>query len=58
MKGLIDIEATIARLQAEGDLLRIERQADPDLELAAVARATDMGPVALFDNVRGYPGRR
>jgi len=58
MKGLIDIEATIARLEREGDLLRIDRQADPDLELAAVARATDMGPVALFGNVKGYPGRR
>lgn len=58
MKGLIDIEATISRLKSEGDLLRIERPADPDLELAAVARATDMGPVALFDNVKGYRGRR
>lgn len=58
MKGLRDIASTIARLEAEGDLLAIDREADPSLELAAVARATDMGPVALFRNVKGYPGRR
>lgn len=58
MKGLTDIESTIQRLREEGDLLDIQREADPLLELAAVARATDMGPVALFHNVKGYPGRR
>jgi gallate decarboxylase subunit C len=58
MKGLVDIGATLKRLEADGDLLAIDRESDPVLELPSVVRATDMGPVVLFRNVKGYPGRR
>lgn len=58
MKGLTDIESTIARLEADGDLLYIDREADPIFEIPAVSRATDMGPVTIFKNVKGYPQRR
>jgi UbiD family decarboxylase len=58
MKGITDIRSLLERLEKDRDLISVKREVDPVLELPALVRATDMGPVMLFDNVKGYPGRR
>ncbi len=57
MRGITHLGAFVEQARRDGDLLEIARPADPYLELAAVARATDGGPAVLFGNVTGYPGR-
>ncbi|WP_313303367.1 UbiD family decarboxylase [Diaphorobacter sp.] len=58
MQSVKSLSAAIDEAQANDDLLRIEREANPYLEVAAIARTTDSGPVVVFDNVRGYSGQR
>lgn len=58
MKGLTSIGSLLERLERDDDLLTIEREADPVLEIPGLIRATDMGPVVVFRNVKGHPGRR
>ncbi len=57
MRGLTHLGAFVEQARRAGDLLEIDRPADPFLEVAAVARATDGGPAVLFRNVTGYPDR-
>lgn len=57
MRGLTHLGAFVEQARRDGDLLEIDRPADPYLEIAAVARATDGGPAVLFRNVKGHPGR-
>jgi 4-hydroxy-3-polyprenylbenzoate decarboxylase len=57
MRGITHLEAFVQRAREDGDLLEVDRPADPFLEIASVARATDGGPAVLFRNVVGYPGR-
>ena len=58
MKGITDIRFMLERVEKDHDLIRIQREVDPVLELPALVRATDMGPVILFDKIKDYPGRR
>jgi len=57
MRGIPNLGAFVERSRRDGDLLEIDRPADPYLEVASVARATDGGPAVLFRNVTGHPGR-
>lgn len=57
MRGIPHLGAFVEQARRDGDLLEIDRPADPYLEVAAVARATDGGPAVLFRNVTGHPGR-
>jgi UbiD family decarboxylase len=57
MKGIINLDRFVDRARQDGDLLEVNRPADPFLEIAAVARATDGGPAVLFRNIVGHPGR-
>ncbi len=57
MRGIPHLGAFIEQARRDGDLLEIDRPADPYLEIASVARATDGGPAVLFRNVTGHPGR-
>jgi 4-hydroxy-3-polyprenylbenzoate decarboxylase len=57
LKGITNLSALIESARRHEELLDISRPADPYLEIAAVARATDGGPVTLFRNVKGHPGR-
>lgn len=57
MRGITHLGAFVEHARRDGDLLEITRPADPFLEVAAVARATDGGPAVLFHNVMGHPGR-
>lgn len=57
MRGITHLGAFVEQARRDGDLLEIDRPADPYLEIASVARATDGGPAVLFRNVVGHPGR-
>lgn len=58
MRGIINLAAFVDQARRNQDLLDIDRPADPYLEIAAVARATDGGPTVLFNCVDGHPGRK
>ncbi len=53
-----DLRAFITRLEAEGQLRRVKRQVDWNLELAHVAKINEQqgGPALLFENVKDYAG--
>jgi gallate decarboxylase subunit C len=57
MRGITNLGRLIDAARASGDLCEVDRPADPHLEVASVARATDGGPVVLFKNIKGYPDR-
>ena len=58
MIGITSLTKLIEEAKKKDDLLVIEREANPYLEVAAVARATDVGPVILFKNISGHPNQQ
>ena len=58
MIGITSLTKLIQEAKKKDDLLVIEREANPYLEVAAVARATDVGPVILFKNISGHPNQQ
>ena len=55
-----DLREYIARLEQEGEVQRIDKEVDPDLEAGAVMRRSyDLrAPAPLFLNLKGYPKGR
>ena len=56
-----DLRAALEIADSLGELLRIRREVDPLIELPGVLRAAAALrpiPAVLFENLRGYPGRR
>lgn len=53
-----DLREFIARLDAEGQLRRVRRQVDWNLEIGHVAKLNEQqaGPALLFEDVKDYPG--
>jgi 4-hydroxy-3-polyprenylbenzoate decarboxylase len=53
-----DLREFIARLDAEGQLRRVTREVDWNLEMGHVAKINEQrhGPALLFENVKDYPG--
>jgi UbiD family decarboxylase len=54
-----DLRAILAKVEQEGEVIRVEREVDPLLEIPAVVKSLSQLPripVLLFENVRGYPG--
>lgn len=53
-----DMREFIARLEKEGQLHRVRRQVDWNLELAHVAKLNEQqgGPALLFQDIKDYPG--
>ena len=58
MEGITNLASLVDNARRHGDLIDISRPANPYLEIAAVARATDNGPVTVFSNITGYPGNK
>jgi 4-hydroxy-3-polyprenylbenzoate decarboxylase len=50
-----DLRRFLDDLEAEGDLIRVSTQVDPDLEVAEIVSrvVADHGPALLFENVKG-----
>lgn len=58
MHAVTSLSAAMEEARAHDDLLTITRETNPHLEVAAIARTTDAGPMVVFDQLRGYPGHR
>ncbi|MSP98452.1 MAG: UbiD family decarboxylase [Betaproteobacteria bacterium] len=58
--GQSALDAWIGKAEALGELMRITREIDPDLEMSTVAHLsnTQGGPALLFENIKGHPGQR
>jgi 2,5-furandicarboxylate decarboxylase 1 len=55
LRGALDVAASL------GQLVRVRREVDPLIEVPAVLHSASFRkpiPAVLFENVRGYPGRR
>lgn len=55
-----DLRGYIAALEKEGEVQRIEKEVDPDLEVGAIIRRSyDLrAPAPFFLNLKGFPGHR
>lgn len=57
-----DLRQFIQRLDEEGQLKRVKKEVDWNLELSHIAKINESqqggGSALLFENVKGYPGRR
>ena len=60
MGGVKDNRKFIEALEKSGDLVRIKRETDWDLEVGAITRRVcEKGaPAPLFENIKGYPNHR
>jgi len=50
----MSLRSCLARLEKQGELVRVRREVDRRFELSAVAKKLDGGPAVLFENVRGF----
>jgi 4-hydroxy-3-polyprenylbenzoate decarboxylase len=50
--------STIEFLKEQNELLTVEGEVNPILEIAGIQKALDGGPVLLFNNIKGYAGVR
>ncbi|MFC2008209.1 UbiD family decarboxylase domain-containing protein [Chloroflexota bacterium] len=57
-KDITSIRGTIEFLREQGELLVIDKEVDPILEIAGIQKALEGGLPILFENVKGYPGIR
>lgn len=57
-RDITSLRALIESLKDEGELLIIDREADPIYEVSGLQRALEEGPVILFEKLKGYPGVR
>ena len=49
----MNLRETLARLEKEGQLVRIRKEVDRRFELPAIAKKLDGGPAVIFEKVRG-----
>ena len=57
-KDISSIRGALEFLLAEGDVLAVKEEVDPILEISAITKSFDGGPVLLFDKIKGYPEAR
>lgn len=57
-KDITSMRAALDYLISEEDVYVVKEEVDPMLEIAALEKAFDGGPVLLFENLKGYPGAR
>ncbi|MDP2643955.1 MAG: UbiD family decarboxylase [Desulfobacterales bacterium] len=55
-----DLRSWMNALEKHGELLRLNREVDWNLEAGAITRRSyeTQGPAPLFENIKGYPGYR
>lgn len=55
-----DLRSWIADLERHGELVRVRREVDWNLEVGAITRRVceTQGPAILFEKIKDYPGRR
>jgi 4-hydroxy-3-polyprenylbenzoate decarboxylase len=52
LRGMLDF------LQKENDVLAVNNEVDPMLEMAGIIKQLDNGPVLQFNNIKGFAGQR
>ncbi len=57
-KDVTSMRGTLDFLREQGELLVIEKEVDPILEMSGIEKALEGGLPILFENIRGYPGIR
>ena len=57
-RDISSMRSALEFLLAEGDVQVVRREVDPILEIAAITKSLDGGPVLLFEQIKGYPGAR
>ncbi|MDP2661797.1 MAG: UbiD family decarboxylase [Dehalococcoidia bacterium] len=58
-KDVTSLRTTLDYLsEQDGQLLVTTTEVDPNLEMAGIQKTLDGGPAILFENVKGYPGKR
>ena len=57
-KDITSMRGTIEFLRETGDLLVIDKEVDPILEISGIEKALEGGPPILFEKIKGYPGIR
>ncbi|MDP3947969.1 MAG: UbiD family decarboxylase [bacterium] len=52
-----DLREYIEKLEASGDLVKVKKEVDWNLEIGAIIRRCNetQGPATLFENIKGYP---
>src|SRR3990172_11839722 len=56
-----DLRAVLKKVEKEGEVIHVEREVDPLIEIPAVVKSlADLRkiPALLFENVKGYPNVR
>jgi len=57
-KDITSMRSTLEFLKEKGELLTIEKEVDPILEITGIQVALEEGPGLLFENIKGYPHAR
>ena len=57
-KDITTLRGTLEFLEERGELLRVNGEVDPILEISGIEKALDNGPVLLYEKIKGYPGVR
>ena len=57
-RDITSLRGTLQLLREQNQLLTVEDEADPLLEIAGIQKTLEGGPPLLFENIKGYPGTR
>lgn len=57
-KDITSLRSALEYIRELGELLETNVEVDPHLEMAAIQKRLEGGPAVLFNNVKGYPGKR
>ncbi|MBI2303923.1 MAG: UbiD family decarboxylase [Chloroflexi bacterium] len=57
-KDVTSLRSALDYIRERDELLETDEEVDPALEVAGLQKALEGGPAILFNNVKGYPGKR
>jgi len=57
-KDITTLRGMLEFFEKENDLLTVNNEVDPILEVAGIVKQLDNGPAILFNNIKGYPNQR
>lgn len=57
-KDIRNLRSTIEFLKKENELLSIQKEIDPILEISGMEKTLEGGPALLFEKIKGYPDAR
>lgn len=57
-KDITSVRGALEYLDSIGEVLHVEKEVDPIIEISGIQKAIDGGPAVLFENIKGYPNFR